>query len=438
MGRRGALLALLAATLVAETAEGIFYVAVEWVGYESTGSSLGYGLTLAFEILPFTATSVVAGWAVDRLGSARAALLGLASASAVAAASAWALGLGSLGAWASAVAASQPLDLWSYGLEATLPVVSGGAGPALQTLVSRISLAGSVGNGVGYGLGGRVVGRAGATWAAGAASVSFALAAGLALRSCLTPSAWGPGGRGEAVAAASQWEGFSSVLSPRIAPLVAYGLVGNLLFGLGRALWAPILASKGPGAYGDLFLSMSLASTGTYLVMERVDTSRRTGAFIAGAFGLQGLVTSLFPRFPSPYLVGALFGSLGAALWVAWRSYLLAVIPEGSRGRGLALVDSILSVTLSAGAVVGGWLGDHLGVLETATLSGLSLAAVSAATALTWVGRLGWARASGPESSRGPEDLGGGRSGREEPAVHRDDRSGYQGPPPPPQGDELG
>jgi len=146
--------------------------------------------------------------------------------------------------------------------------------------------------------------------------------------------------------------------------------------------------------------------------MEGVDTSRRTGALITTTFGLQGVTTLLFPLFPNPYVIGALFGALGAALWVSWRSYLLAYLPEGSRGRGLAVVDSVLSVTLTAGIAAGGWLGDSIGVAETALASGLLLAAFSAAASLSRIGRLGWASA-GRGSSRRP-------SGGQEPAVHGD------------------
>ncbi len=404
--------ALLAATLIASVASGILYVAIEWVGYASTGTSLGYGLTLVFEMLPYVVTSVVAGWIVDRLGAKRAALLGLLLASGVSAASRWVLGLGTTGAWAAAVVASQPLDLWSYGLEASLPEVSGGVSPALQRLVSRISLADSVGSGLGYSFGGRLLEGPGHYRAAALLSALLFLASGALF-------AWPGAGSKEPVVGGGSEEGrreggsgLRSLLTPEIAPLVAYGIVGNFLFGLGRALWAPILSDLGPGAYGDLFLSMSVASAAAYVAMEGVDTSRRTGVLITTTFGLQGVTTLLFPLLPNPYVIGALFGALEAALRVSWRSYLLAHLPEGSRGRGLAVVDSVLSVTLTAGIAAGGWLGDSIGVAETALASGLLLAAFSVAASLTRVGRLGWA-AAGRGSSRRP-------SGGQELAVHGD------------------
>ncbi|MDK2463166.1 MAG: hypothetical protein QI223_00095 [Candidatus Korarchaeota archaeon] len=386
-------LALLAATLTASVASGVLYVAIEWVGYEATGTSLGYGLTLVFEMLPYVVTSVVAGWVVDRLGAKRAALLGLLLASAVSAASQRMLDLGTAGAWAAAVVASQPLDLWGYGLEASLPEVSGGVSPALQRLVSRISLADSVGSGVGYSLGGRILGDLGRHRPAALLSAALFLVSGT-LFARLGAGSPGPsvdGGRGDG--RRERIPGIRPLLTPEIVPRVAYGLVGNVLFGMGRALWAPVLSDLGPGAYGDLFLSMSLASAAAYVAMEGVDTSRRTGTLITTAFGLQGVTTLLFPVFPNPYVVGALFGVLGAVLWVSWRSYLLAHLPEGSRGRGLAVVDSVLSVALAAGIAAGGWLGDSVGVVETAITSGLLLAAFSAAASLTRIGGLGWASA---------------------------------------------
>lgn len=142
----------------------------------------------------------------------------------------------------------------------------------------------------------------------------------------------------------------------------------EMLFGI-FPLFALHMLHIEPAQYGLLFLCYAVGAMGGGLVGGRVRVLVGEGPAITFAVLIFGLPLLAMALWPAPWPAAAMMAAsgVGEGVWsVVVQSMRQAVVPEAIRGRVLASIRAISWGSLSVGALLGGVVGESLGVDQAA------------------------------------------------------------------------
>lgn len=355
-----------------------------WAAFTRAGL-LAAGVVLAARSLPYLLAPPVIGWLYDRVPVRRVGY------------AAGLLEAGMILAVVPLIRAGDP----GAGMLAACAAVLAAAGSVSETLVSAVAVERAEQGAPGWGRAAAVgVGWAfdlGKVAAAGVLGLLFlapliggVLAAGLvAAGACLLASTCPPGLRSRPGATARgdrPADANARILLERLALLLALLAVYNLT--AGQLLWLTgLLAHHDFGVFLVASLVFAAGAITGNATVGRATPSRRllAGGLAGSAVGLAaGFV--LLAADAGPLV---LLGAVGVAVW-GWgaatvmqvlRVWVIAASPEGFRGRASGAFQTVSRSAITAGSIILGWLGGHLGAAVTvagAALLCLALAGLPA------------------------------------------------------------
>jgi len=360
-----------------------------WLVLELTGSAERLGLVLGLLFLPSLFFTLPAGALADRYPRARVLFwveLGLASLALV-------LSLGLVLGW---VGFSHLLAYaLLYGSLSALEV------PTRQALAAELAGRGRVGEALALNALSFNVARMTAPLAAGGLIAASGTAAAFWVNALsFAPFLWVLGrlpARRHAPRGRRWWSELAEGLRYAAGtPLVRWLLLLVLYvgtFGINFQSLVPSLArlvlGLGPGGYGFLLGSLGAGALLGALLLLRSPVVRPRRS-VAGAFGL-GAALSLLSLAPGPGAAAVLLAAGGLAMvfvLVGASTTLQTLVPEGMRGRVVALYSLVLMGSGPPGMYLTGLAFDLLGGWAPLALGGLVLAGAAYFATLPWPSRI--------------------------------------------------
>lgn len=273
---------------------------------------------------------------------------------------------------------------------AVMPAVVGRE--LLATAEGLFSTVRSVAAFLGNALGGVVVAVVGAAWALVLDAASFAfVAACIAVarlpRRAARPPASGehsrlPGGFARQLA-----DGWRVIrCHPVTRAMVWLGMLVNVPSFLG-SLYPALVDQQlhaGAAAYGAIGAAGVVGGMAGGALAGPLERRVGAGRALAAGWGLGGLSTLGIAASPAVSLTAALQGTLVfgvTAGGVAMGALMVALVPEGYRGRVAGITGSLYVLAIPASTLAAGWLADRVGVAPVIAVGGLWLLA---AAGLAW------------------------------------------------------
>jgi predicted MFS family arabinose efflux permease len=240
---------------------------------------------------------------------------------------------------------------------------------------------------VGAAVGGVLVGLFGLTGVTWVDLVSFVAAAGLLVpireppRPRPLPSVAPSAGTGPPSFWREWKEGFAGARRSNVAwtilVLSAIAYLGEGIFG---TLAAPFVVRVLQGSGTDYGLFLSLQAVGgiaggvTVAAASRRREAKRLLPLAAGVFGVMDLALFNYPLFLSGLLLAfvliVLIGLPAAAYGAAFTSLQQSGVAAAIRGRYLSVVQALSLTTMTAGALLAGFLGPTLGIIPLLEIQG--------------------------------------------------------------------
>ena len=379
---------LLAAGLVTMTGDWMLSVGLVYTVYDVTGSTLASAGALMAAFVPQVITGLVAGVFVDRWSRARTMVVGnLLMAAGI---TPLLLVHGADDVWIvyAVLAANAVLDVFVATADsAMLPLVV--PGPGRLTANALNGQVGQVARLVGGAAGGVVAATGGLGAVVVVDAATFLLAA-LLVQLIQTqtrppremPEDAAPGALGAVRRVAVEWgQGAATVRRSRVLKvLLAFTLITAVGEGIMGTLFTPYVKDVLEGNAATLGTVNSAQAVGGILggfvaaAAARRWTARVLFGWGAVVFGLIDLAIFCYPVLyvaAWPAVLGmALVGFPGAVCIAARTTLMQDHSTDAQRGRIFALLFGVSALSLTAGAVVAGFLGEAIGIIPILALQG--------------------------------------------------------------------
>jgi MFS family permease len=362
--------------LVSLTGTWMQMVAESWLVYRLTGSSALLGVAAFASQIPIFFLGTIGGIAADRFNRHRIIVI-TQSVSMI------------LPLILSILTFTGRVRVWHvFTLAACLGIVNAFDVPARQSffvemvgredLMNAIALNSSMVNGarvVGPALAGLLVAAVGEAWCFLLNSLSYiAVITGLLMMTVAS--------RPRVVQARSPLhdvvEGFRFVArtKPVRALLLLLGAIS--LAGMPYSVLMPIFADQilhgGPRGLGLLMGAAGLGALGGALSVAFRDSVRGLGTWVATAAAVFGTMLVLFAASRVFWLSAVLLLPVGAAIMIQMASsntLIQAMVPDALRGRVMAVYAMMFMGTSPFGALISGWVAEHVGAPWTVAIGGI-------------------------------------------------------------------
>ncbi|MEH3138636.1 MAG: MFS transporter [Mycobacterium kyogaense] len=392
MSRRGPLLLILFAALMAGAGNGISMVAFPWLVLQRTGSALDASVVAMAGTLPLLAATLIAGAAVDFLGRRRVSMISDAlSALSVAAVPVIALLFGAdainvavLAGLAALGALFDPAGMTAR--ETMLPEAAQRAGWTLDHANSFYEAVFNLAYIVGPGIGGLLIATLGGIntmWVtAGAFVLSIVAIAVLRLEGAGTPE---PSARAGGVWAGIV-EGLRFVWRHRVLRTLAFVdlTATGLYMPMESVLFPKYFTDRNePAQLGWVLMALSiggLVGALGYAVLSRF-TRRRTVMMTAVlTLGVAMTIIAFLPPLPLILVLCAVVGFVYGPIAPIYNYVMQTQAPPHLRGRVVGVMGSLAYAAGPLGLVVAGPLADAAGLHATFLALSLPMLALGVAT----------------------------------------------------------
>jgi Na+/melibiose symporter-like transporter len=368
---------LLSAGLISATGDWVLRAGLAYAVYAMTGSTIASGALLLSSALPQVLLGSVAGIFIDRWDHRRTMILanlvmaaGLAPLFAVEAGRIWivyvvAAGQSALASFFTPAEAALVPRLVSEDSLITANALNG-----QNANVSRL---------LGPALGGVLAGFGGIPAVAGADAASFVLAALLLMLM-----------RGRLVGVAVDeahhlWRDWRTGMAAAVThpvlrvlfTVIAISCVGEGIMG---TLFAPFVRGSLHGAsstYGAILSAQAVGGIAGGLLAASLGHRLRPSTVLGWGtvcFGLLDLVLFLYPLVGTPlwpaFTVMVVVGLPGALMSAALMTLFQTATADGERGRVFGAVVAVEGAAMLLGIVLGGWLGEAIGVIPVIAAQG--------------------------------------------------------------------
>lgn len=375
--KRGPLLLILFAALMAGAGNGITIVAFPWLVLQRNGSALDASIVAMAGTLPLLVATLIAGAAVDYLGRRRVSMISdLLSALSVAAVPMLALisGVDAVNVTALAVLAALGAFFDPAGMtarETMLPEAAGRAGWTLDHANSVYEAVFNLAYIVGPGIGGLLIATLGGIntmWVTAGAFCCSILAisalrlegAGAPDRSALTKGVW-----------AGVVEGLRFVWhTPVLRTLAIVDLVATGLYmPMESVLFPKYFTDRNePTELGWVLMALSigglLGALG-YAVMAKYMSRRATMLIAVITLGVAMTVIAFLPPLPLILLLCAIVGFVYGPIAPIYNYVMQTTAPQHLRGRVVGVMGSLAYAAGPLGLILAGPLADAAGLHVT-------------------------------------------------------------------------
>lgn len=392
MSRRGPLLLILFAALMAGAGNGISLVAFPWLVLQRTGSALDASVVAMAGTLPLLAATLIAGAAVDFLGRRRVSMISDAlSALSVAAVPVLALLFGVqtinvavLAGLAALGALFDPAGMTAR--ETMLPEAAQRAGWTLDHANSFYEAVFNLAYIVGPGIGGLLIATLGGIntmWVtAGAFVLSIAAVAVLRLEGAGAPDA----SAREGGVWAGIVEGLRFVWRHRVLRTLAFVDLAatGLYMPMESVLFPKYFTDRNePAQLGWVLMALSiggLVGALSYAVLSRF-TRRRTVMMVAVlTLGVAMTIIAFLPPLPLILVLCAVVGFVYGPIAPIYNYVMQTQAPPHLRGRVVGVMGSLAYAAGPVGLIVAGPLADSAGLHATFLALSLPMLALGVAT----------------------------------------------------------
>ena len=393
--KRGPLLLILFAALMAGAGNGISIVAFPWLVLQRNGSALDASIVAMAGTLPLLVATLIAGAAVDYLGRRRVSMLSdLLSALSVAAVPALALAFGveAINVAVLAVLAAFGAFFDPAGMtarETMLPEAAGRAGWTLDHANSVYEAVFNLAYIVGPGIGGLLIATLGGinTMWVTAAAFGFSIAAISMLR------LEGAGQPDRTELPEGVWSGIVEGLrfvwhTPVLRTLAIVDLVATGLYmPMESVLFPKYFSDRAqPAQLGWVLMALSiggLVGALGWTVLSRIASKRATVLTATITFGAASLVIGLLPPLPVILVLSVLIGLVYGPIGPIYNSVMQTRTPQELRGRVVGVMTSMAYAAGPVGFMLAGPLVDRFGL--TAAFLALAVPILAIGLVCPWI-----------------------------------------------------
>ena len=370
---------LLGSTTASALGASVTTIAVSWLVYHATGSTLDVAFVGLSELVPGIVFGLFAGVLADRYDRRRLMLASDICRTIIVAGLVAALYL--IGFSLAAVLVVMILvytftALFNPASQAMLPQLVSTA--QLEDANGLLAASGQLSSTVGAGIGGLLVASAGAAAGLGVNVVTYVLSATLVFQIAVS---WGKTGRRDPPETRSfqreLGEGFAYMRRNRAVLALTLGFMAVnfflVLIPIFLVVYAATVIGHSAAAYGYLVASLSMGGVVGALSVGRVRARRFAGLTVGVGFlglaagvGLLLLSGSIFLSVAGVFLFGLSIGLVNTVYYASMQ----AIVPNEILARVLSIDSAGSNVAAPAGIVAGGFLASAYGSLFTYSIAG--------------------------------------------------------------------